>query len=303
MFTLEQVENQIDGVQVIGSLQKEVKGIISLGDKDVGTSDLFWCSDKNLSNLDLAQLGTGIISTKAYTGLKIDIDNSSACWLICENPRRLFMQILTLFVAKKIDWGIICKSAIIDESIKLNREQLSIGSHVIIERGSVIGSNVIIGANTVILEDTVIEDNVKIGCNCTIGGVGFGYEPNENKEFELIPHVGNVQIKSGAEIGNNVCIDRAVLGSTLIGQNVKIDNLVHIAHGVVVGANSLIIANAMIAGSVKIGKNVWISPSSSIIQKVNIEDDSMVGMGSVVIKDVEKSTIVAGVPAKKIKSK
>ena len=76
--------------------------------------------------------------------------------------------------------------------------------------------------------------------------------------------------------------------------------MVHIAHGVQVGENSLIIANAMVAGSVKIGKNVWVAPSSSIRQKLSIEDDSIVGMGSVVVKKVEAGDIVAGVPAKKV---
>jgi UDP-3-O-[3-hydroxymyristoyl] glucosamine N-acyltransferase len=86
-------------------------------------------------------------------------------------------------------------------------------------------------------------------------------------------------------------------------ENVKIDNLVHISHGVQIGKNSLIIANAMIAGSCEIGENVWVSPSVSIIQKTKIGDDSLIGLGSVVLKDVEASSIVVGVPAKKIKDK
>ena len=172
-----------------------------------------------------------------------------------------------------------------------------------IESDVIIGNNVRINHNTTILSDTVIHDNVSIGCNCTIGGVGFGYEMNAEGSYDVIPHIGNVEIMSGVEIGNNVCIDRAVLGSTLLKENVKVDNLVHIAHGVEIGENSLIIANAMIAGSVTIGKNVWIAPSSSIIQKLNIGDDSLVGIGSTVLKDVDKSTIVAGSPAKKINSK
>lgn len=110
-------------------------------------------------------------------------------------------------------------------------------------------------------------------------------------------------IKKDVEIGNNVCIDRAVLGSTVIGENVKIDNLVHIAHGVVIGENSLIIANSMIAGSCEIGKNVWVSPSVSVIQNTQIEDNALLGMGSVVIRNVDANTIVAGVPAKKTKDR
>jgi len=150
-----------------------------------------------------------------------------------------------------------------------------------------------VGKNTVIHKGTIIEHDVVIGDNCTIGGTGFGYE-----DGELIPHKGNVVIKAGAHIGNNVCIDRAVIGSTLIGENVRIDNLVHIAHGVQVGEGSMIIALAMIAGSVRIGKNVWIAPSASIIQKIKIGDNAVIGLGSVVLKDVKEGQTVYGNPAK-----
>ena len=303
MFRLEEVINQIEGVRLIGDGQKQVQEIVSLDGQEIQNTDMFWCSDKNISKLNVDQLGAGIISENVFQQLQERLSSSKGAWLVCENPRRLFMQILTQFVAKKTIWGEVCPSAVIHEDVLMNKMKVSIASNVCIHKGVQIGENVEIGANTVILENTVIEANVKIGCNNTIGGVGFGYEQNESKEFELIPHIGKVYIKSGVEIGNNVCIDRAVIGATIVGENVKIDNLVHIAHGVEIGENSLIIANAMIAGSVKIGSNVWVSPSSSIIQKVVVNDNSLVGMGAVVTKDVEAASVVAGVPAKKIKSK
>lgn len=88
------------------------------------------------------------------------------------------------------------------------------------------------------------------------------------------------------------------MGSTLLSENVKVDNLVHIAHGVQIGKNSLIIANSMIAGSVEIGENVWVSPSTSIRQKLVVDNDALIGMGAVVVKNVDASSIVAGNPAK-----
>ena len=128
-----------------------------------------------------------------------------------------------------------------------------------------------------------------------------GVISDENGDFELIPHIGNVVIKDNVDIGNNTCIDRAVLGSTILEENVKVDNLVHIAHGVSVGRNSVVIANAMVAGSVKIGSNSWIAPSSSILNKKDVGDNSLVGMGAVVTKSIEDNTIVAGNPAKFIR--
>lgn len=132
--------------------------------------------------------------------------------------------------------------------------------------------------------------------------MGFGYEKNEQGDYEVLPHIGNVIIKDNVEIGNNNCIDRAVLGSTILHKNVKVDNLVHIAHGVVIDENSLIIAHAMIGGSTEIGKNVWVSPGALIINKLKVEDNSLIGMGAVVVRKVDKNTVVAGNPAKYLKN-
>ena len=151
------------------------------------------------------------------------------------------------------------------------------------------------------MDNTIIGNNVTIGCNNTIGGIGFGYEKDEFGEYKLIKHIGNVVINDGVEIGNNTCIDRGVIGSTIIGENCKIDNLVHIAHGVNIGKNSLIIANSMIAGSVTIGENVWVAPSTSIINGISIGNNSMTGIGALIIKEIKDSELHIGSPAKKYK--
>ena len=193
-------------------------------------------------------------------------------------------------------------NVIISNSVIFNPATVNIGPNVVIEDDVQIGDFCEIGANTVLKKGIILKSNISIGSNCTLGGVGFGYEKDKEGNYRVIHHIGNVFISDFVEIGNNVCIDRAVIGSTQIGRNVKIDNLVHIAHGVKIDENSLIIANAMIGGSVSIGKNVWISPSVSIRQKLTIQDDSLIGMGSVVVKDVQKNDIVLGVPAKSIKN-
>ena len=188
----------------------------------------------------------------------------------------------------------------LDENVSVpNSSKINPG--VVIERGVEIGKKVSIGYNTIIKQNTIIHNNVKIGANCTIGAIGFGYEKDVKGSYNVIPHIGNVIISKHVEIGNNVCIDKAVLGSTLIGENVKIDNLVHIAHGVKLGKNSMVIANSMIAGSVEIGSNCWISPSASIIDRISIGKDSLIGMGAVVIKDVKSNEVLIGNPAKLLK--
>ena len=131
--------------------------------------------------------------------------------------------------------------------------------------------------------------------------MGFGYEKNEKGEYKAIKHVGYVVIEKDAEIANNVVIDRATLGVTVIGENVKIDNLVHISHNVRIGKNCMILANSMLAGSVTIGENSWIAPSASILNQKKIGSNVMVGMGAVVLKDVENDIVVVGNPSRILK--
>jgi len=140
--------------------------------------------------------------------------------------------------------------------------------------------------------------NVQIGQNCSIGNDGFQYVHGPKGDIVKFPHFGNIIIEDNVEIANNVCIDRGALSNTIIRKGVKIDNLVHIAHNVEIGENTMVVALAMIAGSVKIGKNCWISPSSSIREQLTIGDNVLIGLGAVVIKDVESNSVMVGNPAK-----
>lgn len=270
-----------------------ISKIIKFDPKNLDSSALFWISEKNLSQIE--SLVTGILISPKST---IRPDCFDGTLVICENPRKAFSLIINEFfkpISNLIPVGsLVTAMSNIPKSSK-------VGKGTVIEEGVKIGENVIIGYNNVILSGTVIGDNVKIGSNNTIGAVGFGYERDESGEYQLISHIGNVVIEDGVEIGNNNCIDRAVLGSTLLCRNSKIDNLVHIAHGVKIGRNSLIIANSMIAGSSEIGDDVWIAPSTSVTNGKRIGDRSMTGLGSVVVSDVTDNSLVYGVPAKKVK--
>lgn len=274
---------------------------LPVSDSNFSSGSIGWCSDNNKHLLRSLKSGNVIVSQAVFDEMGVEL--ASLTLLPAENPRRAFLKVLQRFFVEQPVFGTIHSSAFIDNSVQIDKTTIVIGQNVVIEHGCKIGKNVSIGANTVIKSNSVIGDFCSIGSNCTIGGVGFGYEMNEEDIYELMPHIGNVVLSNHVEIGNNVCVDRAVMGSTFLHENVKVDNLVHIAHGVEIGKNSLIIANAMIAGSVKIGKNVWVSPSSSIRQKLSIEDNALVGMGSVVVKNVNSNTIVAGNPAKEFEKK
>lgn len=257
---------------------------------------LMWVSEKNVSIIPDIKHGTIICPI-----VDSNILQENCNYIFTDKPRSAFGIILKTFFSPALEYH-IATSAQIASSAKIGAP-VSIGHNVVIEDNCVIGNNVIIGHNTIIHKNSILRDNVTIGCNTVIGGVGFGYEKDDNGEYCLIPHIGNVVIEEFVEIGNCTTIDRAVMGSTILKKNVKVDNLVHIAHGVEIGQNSLIIANAMIGGSTKIGENVWVAPSSSIINKVSIGDNSLLGMGAVVIKTVASNTVVIGNPAKPLDKK
>lgn len=261
------------------ALDSEIKAPSNLTENDDYPFLLFWVNSKNVDKIK--NLRNGIVISPC----EVELTQFNGALIICESPRKVFASILRRFFNNEI----------VPSSGRI------IGLGNVIEEGVQIGDGVVIGHNNVILKGTVIADGVKIGSNNTIGGVGFGYERSDDGRYELIPHLGGVLIEKYVEIGNNTCIDRAVLGNTMIGENCKIDNLVHIAHGVKIGRDSLIIANSMIAGSVNIGERCWIAPSTSIINGSSIGSNSMTGMGSVVVKQVDENTLVAGVPAKKLR--
>lgn len=135
---------------------------------------------------------------------------------------------------------------------------------------------------------------IKWGLNCVIGGSGFGYERDSAGLLWPIHHHGWVCLEPGVELGNCVCIDRGVIGATIIGEGSKIDNLVHIAHGVKIGRNCLIVAGAVIGGSVEIGDNCFIGINASIKNKVKIGSHVTVGMGAVITLDVPDGVTVVG---------
>ncbi len=177
-------------------------------------------------------------------------------------------------------------------------QNVHIGPGVVIEDDVTIGDYSRIGANTVIKQGTRIGEKVEIGSCNVIGGTGFGYsKPEGSNEYEQFPHYGNVIIKDRVHIGNNTCIDRGSLSDTVLEEAVKVDNLVHIAHNVKIGKNSLIIACTMIAGSVEIGEDTWVAPSSTIINGIQIGDRATIGLASTVTKHVDNDLIVTGSPA------
>jgi UDP-3-O-[3-hydroxymyristoyl] glucosamine N-acyltransferase len=294
---IKDLAEKIKAIELIGNQNEEVLTASHFEDSNLNKSKIIWLNNDNISEVSKLK-NTNVICSLEVKKISI---NENLNVLIVENPRKSFKEVIDILYPDNPIKHFISETAIIHPTAKLSFPVV-IGNNTVIGEGCEISKNTVIGHNNVI-NNTIIEKNVLIGSNCTIGGNGFGYVLNESNEYNFIKHVGNVIIKNNCEIGNNVCIDRAVLGSTILEENVKVDNLVHIAHGVSIGSNSLIIAHSMIAGSVKIGKNVWVAPGACIKNKLQIGDNSVIGLAAVVLKNVDSSTTVIGNPAKPLLKK
>lgn len=211
----------------------------------------------------------------------------------------------------------IHKNSYIHESSKIH-QNVSIGLSCVIEEGveidegvvlypgvyvgphSKIGKNSVLFPKVTLYENTHIGENVRIHAGVVIGADGFGYAPeiknNEVQNYIKIYHIGNVIIGNNVEIGANSCIDRGTMGSTLIGENTKIDNHVQIGHNVKIGKGCVICGNVGIAGSAILGDYVTIAGMSAINNKVIIHDRAVVGPVSVISKNVAPHARVRGYP-------
>lgn len=176
-----------------------------------------------------------------------------------------------------------------------------LGKNVVVEPGCKIGENVVLEHNVVIHAGTTIGRNSRIRSCSSVGGDGFGFERLEDGTPLRFPHLGGVVIGEGVEIGSCTAIARGTLSDTFIEDNAKIDNLVHIAHNVIVRRGAFVIACAEISGGVIVGENSWVAPNSCTHQKITIGEGALIGLGAVVTKDVLPFSVYAGNPAKKIR--
>ena len=182
-------------------------------------------------------------------------------------------------------------------------ENVRIGHHVKIYPQVFIGDNVEIGDHTTIFSGVKIYSDNRLGSYCTlhsgviIGSDGFGFAPQNDRNYKKIAQIGNVVIEDEVEIGSNTTIDRATLGSTIIRRGVKLDNLIQIAHNVEIGENTVIAAQTGISGSTKIGKNCMIAGQVGIIGHLNIGNDVKIGAQSGISTNLKDGSVVLGSPA------
>ena len=228
---------------------------------------------------------------------------TAAAQIRVANPSKAFEQVVLKLAPKPIEFAPgIHPTAVVDRNAKLGKN-VSIQPHAVIESGVTIGDNTVIGAGSYVGHDTAIgascliysnvaiRERTQIGARviihggAAIGADGFGFELVEGRHRK-IPQIGIVRIDDDVEIGANTTIDRARFGRTWIQEGVKIDNLVQIAHNVIIGKNSIIAAQTGISGSTRVGANVMMAGQVGVIGHLTIEDGTIIAAQSGISKDL-----------------
>ncbi len=300
--TLNEIASLLDG-QVVGDghvIIEHVRGIDEAGKGDM----TFVSNPKYLNKIATTNASAILVSPET--------ERRDKNVIIVKDPYSAFGKLLGLFYPEENDTPGIMNNAFIEESAFISEEAtiypgVYVGRKTRIERGVVLYPGVYVGHGAVIDEDSILYSNVSVYKKCRIGkrvilhaGVvvgsdGFGFT-GPGHENVKIPQVGIVQIDDDVEIGANTTIDRGTMDKTWIKRGVKIDNLVQIAHNVVIGEYSLITSQVGISGSTKLGKGVIIGGQAGLVGHINIEDYVMIGAKSGVHEDVAARQVVSGAP-------
>jgi UDP-3-O-[3-hydroxymyristoyl] glucosamine N-acyltransferase len=292
------------GGTVVGNEEVEISGVAAIEDARAGEIT-FIANPKYLPLLNKTDASAVIVST--------EITRAHPPLLCVANPYLAFAKILSLFFQKADPPKGIAPNAWVSPTAQLGKEIsiypfVYVGDRCQIRDRVTLYPGVYVGEDSSIDEESILYPNVSIYPRTAIGkrvilhsGVvvgsdGFGYT-KEGKKNVKIPQAGGVEIEDDVEIGANTTIDRATLGKTIIRRGVKIDNLVQVAHNVVIGEDSIIVAQVGIAGSTKIGNNVTLAGQVGTAGHIEIGDNVMVGGQSGVSHDLAANQAYSGSPA------
>jgi len=235
-----------------------------------------------------------------------------------DDPYTAFAKLLEMYDKLKDERAGVAASAVIASTAAIGKDAyigdlVFIGDHSVIGEGVKIHPQVYVGENVTVGSGTVLHPGVRIMKGCVVGrdcilhpGVvigsdGFGFAPQEDHHYQKVAQIGNVVIEDEVEIGANTTVDRATLGSTIIRKGVKLDNLVQVAHNVVIGENTVIAAQTGISGSTRIGSNCLIGGQAGIIGHLQIGDNVRIAAQSGVTTNISDNETVMGAPAYEIK--
>ena len=293
-FTLKQLA-ATSGGELIGDPSLQIRGAASLAEATPGEIS-FFANRKYIGQLRKTRASAVFVPPDFAEPI-------NAAQIRVSNPTKAFEQVVVKFAPKPVAFTPgVHPSAIVDPTARLGK-RVSVQPHAVIEAGARIGDDTVIGAGSYIRHETVvgpacliyprvtiremsrIGSRVIIHSGAVIGADGFGFEMVDGQQ-QKIQQLGIVQIDDDVEIGANTTIDRARFGRTWIQQGVKIDNLVQVAHNVVIGRNSVIVAQTGISGSTRVGERVTMAGQVGIVGHVEIADGSVIAAQSGVSKSV-----------------
>lgn len=214
-------------------------------------------------------------------------DDNKFNYLKSDDPYLTYAKLTKLFKDEsELVIPFIHDSAVISDTASVSKK-VHIGANVFIGPNCIINENVVINANCSLVKDVEIDSDTTINYGTVLGSDGFGFAPS-NKGYVKIEQLGGLKIGKNVEIGANCTIDRGALDNTEIHDGVILDNLIHIAHNVVLGKNSAIAASCAIAGSSKIGQNFQMGGLSGVLGHLDICDDVTVGAHTLITKSIKQ---------------
>ena len=309
-ITLAEVADFV-GCEVVGDGSTELTGVAGI--KEAREGELTFVSNPGYEKYVADTSASAVVVSRNYAA---EEHSSGASLLVADDPYDAFARAMTLFTPEGDVVGegvhpsaVVAESATLGESVGIGANvvvmsDVTIGDGTAVHAGSFVGASAVLGRdvtiypNVTIRNRCVLGDRVVVHSGTVIGSDGFGFALSACSHTK-VPQIGNVVIEDDVEIGSNVCVDRATLGSTRVCRGSKIDNLVQIAHNVVIGEGSIIVAQAGISGSTRIGKGVILAGQAGIAGHIDIGDGAVVAAQAGVTKSVPSGERVSGYPARK----
>ena len=300
--TLKEIAALIDG-ELIGDGKIKITGLDSI---ETARAGYLTFADENHIAAAKNSNASAVIVPKNFTG---ELPKNS---IKAENPKFAFAKLMEIFKPQiNIPAG-ISEKAFIGNNVKISPtakimafayidDNAEISDGAIIYPNAYIGQNVKIGADTIIYSSVTVREYCEIGARCVIhasaviGADGFGFTTS-NDIHTKVPQIGNVIIEDDVEIGAHVGIDRAAMGSTVIGHGTKIDNLVHVGHNCKIGANCLIVAQTGISGSTIVGDSVTFGGQTGTVGHIKIGGHSVYAGRSGITKNMPEGFFGSGFP-------
>ena len=306
-LTAAKIAEMVNG-KLIGSPDRTISSVSGI--RDAQSDQLSFIGNKKYQHqLESTKAGVVLVCPDLADAPAVD-----RTLIVCENVDYAFATVIAVFAEEPPKWPVgVHPSAVVSPEAKLG-QGVSINANAVIEAGAEIGDGTVIGAGCYIGHDvkigagSLLYPNVTVMYRCVIGrkavihpgvvigGDGFGFIPTK-QGLVKVPQTGIVQIDDDVEIGANTTIDRARFGKTWIKSNVKIDNQVMIAHNVVIGESSILVAQCGIAGSAELGRGVILAAKSGVNGHITLGDGVQVAGTSGVVKSLPAGAIALGTPA------